>query len=182
MIQRPTRSVTRFFIPLIDVMILLFCISLLMPFMSEPGNAEATNVSKPADDPEKTPTPDEMKTQIAALRSDLELARREIKKLQDEKANPTERLSICVLEIDPKNGRLYILRNGERMVITDQRTAQDVIDDFKRRAGVTKDPYFLILLPREQSDYPDAVQFKEYQSWFADVPHRFDNPLKPVRP
>ena len=35
MIQMPRRSVTRFFIPLIDVMILLFCIFLLLPVFKE---------------------------------------------------------------------------------------------------------------------------------------------------
>jgi len=34
MIERPKRSVTRFFVPLIDVLILLFCIFLLMPFVA----------------------------------------------------------------------------------------------------------------------------------------------------
>src|SRR5687768_10493859 len=49
MIRLPRRSVTRFFIPLIDVLILLFCIFLLMPFVEKgatsgrltPGEAEA---------------------------------------------------------------------------------------------------------------------------------------------
>ena len=36
MIRPPQRSITRFFIPLIDVLILLFCIFLLMPFVSNP--------------------------------------------------------------------------------------------------------------------------------------------------
>ena len=35
-IVQPRRSVTRFFIPLIDVLILLFAIFLLMPFVSGP--------------------------------------------------------------------------------------------------------------------------------------------------
>ena len=42
MIVLPKRSVTRFFIPLIDVLILLFCIFLLMPFVSGPP-AETTD-------------------------------------------------------------------------------------------------------------------------------------------
>jgi len=49
MIRPPKRAVTRFFIPLIDVLILLFCIFLLMPFVEKgatsgrltPGEAEA---------------------------------------------------------------------------------------------------------------------------------------------
>ena len=40
MIRPPHRSVTRFFIPLIDVLILLFCIFLLMPYV-KPVEGEA---------------------------------------------------------------------------------------------------------------------------------------------
>src|SRR4051812_43336313 len=35
MIAMPRRSVTRFFIPLIDVLLLLFCVFLLMPMVNE---------------------------------------------------------------------------------------------------------------------------------------------------
>src|SRR5262245_3009071 len=35
MIRPPKRAVTRFFIPLIDVLILLFCIFLLMPYVEK---------------------------------------------------------------------------------------------------------------------------------------------------
>jgi hypothetical protein len=48
MIRPPKRAVTRFFIPLIDVLILLYCIFLLMPFVEKgaanrltPGDIEA---------------------------------------------------------------------------------------------------------------------------------------------
>ena len=43
MIQFPRRSVTRFFIPLIDVLTLLFCIFLLMPMIKETGEAQESN-------------------------------------------------------------------------------------------------------------------------------------------
>ena len=49
MITQPRRSVTRFFIPLIDVLILLFCIFLLMPFVSRPEGAK--DVEPPPEDP-----------------------------------------------------------------------------------------------------------------------------------
>ena len=39
MIRMPRRSVTRFFIPLIDVLILLFCVYLLMPIVQTPSDA-----------------------------------------------------------------------------------------------------------------------------------------------
>ena len=41
MIQLPKRSVTRFFIPLIDVLTLLFCIFLLMPMVKSASEAAA---------------------------------------------------------------------------------------------------------------------------------------------
>ena len=46
MIQLPKRSVTRFFIPLIDVLTLLFCIFLLMP-MVKSGSEAATGSPEP---------------------------------------------------------------------------------------------------------------------------------------
>ena len=41
MIVRPSRSVTRFFIPMIDVLTLLFCIYLLMPMVGASGEGES---------------------------------------------------------------------------------------------------------------------------------------------
>ena len=41
MIEMPRRSVTRFFIPMIDVLTLLFCIYLLMPMVSEADGGES---------------------------------------------------------------------------------------------------------------------------------------------
>src|SRR5262249_43841786 len=43
MIQFPRRSVTRFFIPLIDVLTLLFCIFLLMPMIKPTGETQEGN-------------------------------------------------------------------------------------------------------------------------------------------
>ena len=40
MIEFPRRSVTRFFIPLIDVLTLLFCIFLLMPLVKAKAEAD----------------------------------------------------------------------------------------------------------------------------------------------
>ena len=40
MLEMPRRSVTRFFIPLIDVLTLLFCIFLMMPAVRKTAEAE----------------------------------------------------------------------------------------------------------------------------------------------
>src|SRR5260370_26675474 len=50
MIEMPKRSVTRFFIPLIDVLTLLFCIFLLMPMVKSAGET-AEETRPPADEP-----------------------------------------------------------------------------------------------------------------------------------
>jgi hypothetical protein len=180
-IERPKRAVTRFFIPLIDVLILLFCIFLFMPFMSQPGAAGTEDVEKTAPDPKEL-TPEEMKRDIAGLRADLDRARKDVRRLKDERADPTAKLSVSVLEIDPKSGALYYFRDGDRLPVKDARAALDVIDDHKRRSGVGKEPFFIILMPRELSGYPSGRQIAEYENWFKGVPHRFDNPLGPVLP
>ena len=49
----PRRSVTRFFIPLIDVLILMFCIFLLMPFVKATSEGSDTGDGpKPESTPE----------------------------------------------------------------------------------------------------------------------------------
>ena len=42
----PRRSVTRFFIPLIDVLTLLFCIFLMMPVVKKSSEAEASDAAR----------------------------------------------------------------------------------------------------------------------------------------
>jgi hypothetical protein len=178
MIERPRRSVTRFFIPLIDVLILLFCIFLLMPFMNQPGNAESADRKK-TESEAKELSPDDMRRLLADLRFDLERARKEASRLRSEQRDPTERLSVCVLEIDPKDGKLIYFKGGERIPVVDARIAQDVINDHKRRSSIGKDPLFVILMPRIETPFPTGKQFRDYSNWFKDVPHRIDDPFRP---
>ena len=42
-VDYPERSVTRFFIPLIDVLLLLFCIYLLLPIARSPADQPSGN-------------------------------------------------------------------------------------------------------------------------------------------
>jgi hypothetical protein len=39
--------------------------------------------------------------------------------------------------------------------------------------------FFLILLPRELSGFPQVQQIEAYRQWFHDVPHGFDSPRRP---
>jgi hypothetical protein len=176
-IERPKRSVTRFFIPLIDVLILLFCIFLLMPFMNEPG--KAADGETPG---HKDVTPEAMRKEMAGMRIDLDRARREIKRLREERQDPSEEFSVFVLDIDPKTGNLFYYRNGKNVEVKDERFAQDMIDEHKRSSGPEKSPFFVILLPRVDSLAPTLQQLQRYAAWFKDVPHRFDSPLGPLPP
>src|SRR5436189_5202856 len=75
MIQFPRRSVTRFFVPLIDVLTLLFCIFLLMPMVKP--SAEATGMNQLAN----------LEAQLQTKQEELERQRKEggaTEKLQEE--------------------------------------------------------------------------------------------------
>ncbi|VTS01301.1 hypothetical protein [Tuwongella immobilis] len=166
MIQLPRRSVTRFFVPLIDVLILLFCIFLLMPFVSQPASDDVTT-----DGTRQAPPPD-----LVTVLQQLEQAQRELIRLRNQASlSLAESIAVKVLEIDKTNGRLYHV-DTDRLEVRDQRDAQRLIDAHTRKSG-SKEPFFLILYPRELSGYPEQQQVEQYRRWFQHVPHGFDNPL-----
>jgi hypothetical protein len=170
-IQGPRRSVTRFFIPLIDVLILLFCIFLLMPFVSRPEG------SKDAEPPPEVRDPT-LPTDVQKLQDELANARRQLDELRKQRANLADRLSVRVLEIDKTDGKLYAFdpdgKDG-RTEVRDQSEARRLINRQKYIAG-GKDVFFLILYPRELTGYPLREQVETYRRWFQDIPHGFDNP------
>ena len=90
MIASPRRSVTRFFIPMIDVLILLFCIFLLMPFVSAPAS--------PEDQPKEQPKPKPL-TKHEELQAQLDEATRRLRQLEKERAKPADQYSVRILEI-----------------------------------------------------------------------------------
>ncbi len=98
--------------------------------------------------------------------------------MKAERGNLAERLSVKVLEIDPKDGRLYYLQNGRRVNVNTQAAADAVITLHKRESG-TKEPFFLILYPRQRSGYPEQQQADAYARWFKDVQFQFDRPFVP---
>lgn len=180
MIQLPRRSVTRFFIPLIDVLTLLFCIFLIMPYVKRTG---------PSDDPwragsvggveQKLPAGDPTLS-AAELARRLEELRRELEKLRTAKGEIIqERLVLHVLEIDPKDGKLYY-RDPQRVEIASAADASALIARQKEAAG-SRELYYLILYPRQQSSWPTQEQYLNYDRWFQGVAHSFDVPGSPLR-
>jgi hypothetical protein len=168
MIERPRRAVTFFFVPLIDVLILLFCIFLLMPFVATPPAGE------PEPEPKaKTPEP-ELPRDVRELQEQLQRARREVNRLRAERGNLAERLSVKVLEIDPKDGRLYYYQDGQRINVGDERAAENLKTVHKRASG-TREPFFLILSPR-RSGFPSVELDQNIRRWFRDVQFQLVQP------
>lgn len=169
MITLPRRSVTRFFIPLIDVLILLFCIFLLMPFVSGPPSPEPQDTKA---QPPKEPLP----TNVVELQKRLTEAEDRLKRM--EKAAQTsiaDRLSVRVLQIDRKDGTLYYF-DPDRQEIRTEADALKVIGRQKTiasSAGGVKDVLFLILYPQEASGFPTKKQEEQIHHWFRDVAHKF---------
>ena len=179
MIDLPKRSVTRFFVPLIDVLILLFCMFLLLPFVSrtEESPADSTNTEDAA----------KLKKLLEEVRDKLKLREEEIRQLMEERSRIADRASVWVLEIDGSEteagrGKLYFISQDgprpERREIKDQASANQFIARAKQKSGA-KRPYFLILHPRKLSRFPDAAQLKMYSTWFQGEEHTFDNPWAP---
>jgi hypothetical protein len=171
-IVQPRRSVTRFFIPLIDVLILLFAIFLIMPFVSGPTTAETSSELKA---PLEKPLPDDVKLLQEMLREEqLRVERLE----KERQKNLKDRLVVRVLEIDRTSGVLYYY-NPDRQEIRSQADAERYIFQEKKRAtrdGTTKDVFFLMLSPRQRGPFPTRAQLDQISQWFKDVPHGVDVP------
>jgi biopolymer transport protein ExbD len=162
----PRRSVTRFFIPLIDVLILLFCIFLLMPFVSgQPVPEQTPDVKNPLE----KPLPDDVKTLQAMLAEE----KIRVQRLEKERLSRlTDRLAVCVMEIDPRDGTL-IYFDPERQAIKTEADAIRAIAKQKTLAskgGVVRDVFFQILPPRTNSPFPTVAQVEQMRRWFKDVP------------
>lgn len=174
MIRPPRKSVTRFFVPLIDVLILLFTIFLLLPFVSRPAGSP---------DPTTDAGPDSSKPDLTELQLRVEQLRQENEALRRSQADPGERLSVRVLEVDPQTGKLYSFdpdAPDPRQEVRDAADAQRLIAQQRRRAG-GKEPFFLVLYPRQLTGFPLQSQVDNYRRWFAGVPLTFDNPWRSAR-
>ncbi len=177
MLQMPQRSVTRFFIPLIDVLTLLFCIFLLMPLVKSTSDdeSEAERQAREERLRELEQEVDRLHRQgdqlPAAVKEELERLRREkVQALKD-------RLVVRVLEIDGATGRLYYHDPG-RVEVRNQADARALIDRDRRERGTgSHELFYLILYPRDRnSPYPTKDQYNQYERWFEGVALGFDIP------
>jgi hypothetical protein len=172
-IQLPERAVTRFLVPFIDVLILLFCIFLLLPFVSSPAESKTA-----ADNP-----------------ADLEALREKLKKTEDELAverkrvdnwvkNPAasaQRTAVWVIDVDGDTGELsYAAPDGppgKRFYLTRETvTAYIELTRTRSRPQAVK---YLFVCPRKPSRFPDKATLDNIKAWFASESYTIDNPFAP---
>lgn len=174
MIQLPERAVTRFLVPFIDVLILLFCIFLLLPL-----------VSAPADQTANTDTP----TDLEALRMRLTTAERQltieqkrVEELLRERAESAQRTSVWVIDIDGDNGELSYAAPGgspgQRFAIASADDAHNFILNTKKRTDGRAVKY-LFVCPRKAKPFPDKKTLANIANWFAGESVTIDNPFAP---
>jgi hypothetical protein len=174
MIRPPRRSVTRFFIPMIDVLTLLFCIFLLMPFVKSAGEegAEGGPAAAPAADVVVDP---------AEVVRRLQEAEKEIERLRKERGDVASRLDVRTLEIDKDTGDLLYYDPQPLKLSTKDDAARLIARhrDESHKAG--RELYYLFLYPRdpESAGLPRRAQEEAYKEWFKDVPYGIDNPRAP---
>ncbi len=195
MIEMPKRSVTRFFIPLIDVLTLLFCIFLLMPMSGLLLPADEEGGGQPGEDGPRGLSVAERR-ELQRLRREkqqwrnLERLRRErreieelLQQLRHERLETLQqRFVVRTLQMGD-DGRLFWYdsrREKERkMEITRENVAEFLTAQKATASG--KEVYFLLMYPRPESglpSYPLRRQREEYDEWFRDVPHGYDIPFQ----
>jgi hypothetical protein len=174
MIALPRRSVTRFFIPLIDVLTVLFCIFLLMPLVRSPEPMMETAAAGE----QAVEGPNTQSRLVEGPSGELmRQEREELERLQREKIETLQqRLYVRVLEIDADTGKLFAQEGEQRIEITNQAAAERLIARQKLEAA-GKELYYLFLFPRRLTGYPEERQAKQYENWFKGVAHGRDNPL-----
>ena len=168
MIQMPERAVTRFFVPLIDVLILLFCIFLLLPFVTSPSDTP-DDLRRRAEDAEADRTAAQKRLQEATDR--LAIERRRADELMKERADSAQRTAVFVIDIDGTTGRLTYTPPGgppgRVAALKTREQAREFILDTKKRTDGRAVKY-LFLLPREGGAYPDEPMYQRLEKdWFG---------------
>jgi hypothetical protein len=171
MIEMPRRSITRFFIPMIDVLTLLFCIYLLLPIAKDPDAPEDLAELAARLKSEIEPSRGDPNEQLL-LRLREELAR--LQKMNTETLQ--QRLAVRILEVDGRTGQLFY-RDPDPVEIAGLADARRLIARDRERHGSSKELYYLILSPRDRtSGYPTREDRRNFALWFEGVALGYDEP------
>jgi hypothetical protein len=163
MLEMPRRSVTRFFIPLIDVLTLLFCVFLMMP-LAKVGDAD--NPRTPQEQVQYLQREKEsQKRRYEDTIKDLEARLAEAQKAQVQ--NLKAELWVRIIEID-KRGRVFTDdpdRPGATLEITRPEQGQRLVQR-DRREHADQKLYYLVMYPKRGSNLTSA-QLSDFENvWF----------------
>ena len=175
--------------PLIDVLLLLFCIFLLMPFANE-EDMEKTQEEAIKERDNATTLRAELDRREDDLQN-IEISRQDMKNLREYeriKAEneemrkklsevPDQKYIFHIIDIDGDTGELYIKdARGRRRDIKNEQAAKKQIKDDRDEANknpMTKGKrlYYCFVYPRRgvEDAYPVLSQIEEYKKWFAEV-------------
>jgi hypothetical protein len=189
MIHMPRRSVTRFFIPLIDVLLLLFCIFLLLPqFKEEELDKKAQSAFELADtvtslEYEIDRLTREMKKYdlLPASKEELESLLFEVEQLRKDRKQVVQRTYFQIIDIDGKTGDIFYYdtaKQGQpKLRIETDKDAWALIERHQQEAQ-GNEVYYFFLYPRPETGFPTLAQERKYKAWFS----RIANSLKEPRP
>ncbi|HYV38475.1 MAG TPA: hypothetical protein VE988_22515 [Gemmataceae bacterium] len=171
MIRMPRRSVTRFFIPMIDVLTLLFCMFLLMPIIRE--NESYSQL----DEFGENKSPDELRVELRKLYQEQDRVKTTLAELERKQKQFRQQMPyIKVIEISPADGSLSYFdtaRPGQPpLKIADADVARELIGKHRKEAGLLKLVY-LFTRPYDAAYpntlQPDQVLMNRYRQWFDGV-------------
>ncbi len=190
----PAQSPTRFLIPLIDVLLVLFGL-----FMIVQVTRPKTSDSAQKGDAEANSTQTKTITDSTAGGKDLQLEelRRKLAELTQKLARERESLrtasaselsgmlSVTVLAIDPADGHLI---SEDGLALRTEAQARAKIDSDRGKqpntpGGAEKKLVYLLRYPRVESLHPTRRQEIEYQRWFTGTVLTNDPaPISPPNP
>lgn len=186
MIETPKRSVTRFFIPLIDVLILLFGVLIVLP-VSEQRNAIAVETEDGKSEQVGEQQIRNFKEQIKKLEKELEDLRKmqpipeELRKrLELLEKDPAALLVIYKLHINPDNGFLFYDDGISREQIKSERDllllirphVNGVLDRQKKAPPPGGGKYQLLYVlqyPLKKTFFPTRDQEQKYLTWSEKI-------------
>lgn len=175
MIQLPERAVTRFFVPLIDVLILLFCIFLLLPFVSAPAE------SKTADNPDDL---EALREKLKKTEDDLAVEKKRVDDWLKNPAASAQRTAVWVIDVEVIGDSAVLSYAapdgppGKRFTLTTRESATQYIELTTTRSRPQAVKY-LFVCPRKPSPFPDKDMLANIAKWFANESVTIDNPFAP---
>ena len=176
MIHMPRRSVTRFFIPLIDVLILLFCIFLLMEFDTHAEVDKQVEIVS------------EQYESIEVLQAELELRTAELRRFEEDrpKLNELAKLReeleqlrrasqrdlqrsvvVRIIDVEAKDGSIFFFDGPKEPIlkIAGPKDAQALIERHRAEAQ-GRQIYYYFLYPRDKRFVTTVGQEQDYREWF----------------